>query len=297
MDSIRVEEEREELLSFEFKEIKKPNYKKLLKHLILTFVSLFMIFPFAWMLLGALKTNYEIWNEPFKILPSNPQWSNFLEVFKVSSFESYFINSFSTSLIITLIILINSALFAYAIAFFNFRGKNLLFTFVMGIYMLPSAVTYVPSYIILARLNMLDSLSGLVISNLASIFGVFLLRQAFLKLDKGIIEAAKIDGASDLSILWKIIFPICKPSFVSLALISFISNYNSYLWPSLIINSPEKQLVSMGLRQFFIQEGAYGMNWPLIMAASSLVVIPLLVIFGFMQNYFMNGINDTGNKE
>lgn len=297
MDSIRVEEEREELLSFEFKEIKKPNYKKLLKHLILTFVSLFMIFPFAWMLLGALKTNYEIWNEPFKILPSNPQWSNFLEVFKVSSFESYFINSFSTSLIVTLIILINSALFAYAIAFFNFRGKNLLFTFVMGIYMLPSAVTYVPSYIILARLNMLDSLSGLVISNLASIFGVFLLRQAFLKLDKGIIEAAKIDGASDLSILWKIIFPICKPSFVSLALISFISNYNSYLWPSLIINSPEKQLVSMGLRQFFIQEGAYGMNWPLIMAASSLVVIPLLVIFGFMQNYFMNGINDTGNKE
>lgn len=297
MDSIRVEEEREELLSFEFKEIKKPNYKKLLKHLILTFVSLFMIFPFAWMLLGALKTNYEIWNKPFKILPSNPQWSNFLEVFKVSSFESYFINSFSTSLIITLIILINSALFAYAIAFFNFRGKNLLFTFVMGIYMLPSAVTYVPSYIILARLNMLDSLSGLVISNLASIFGVFLLRQAFLKLDKGIIEAAKIDGASDLSILWKIIFPICKPSFVSLALISFISNYNSYLWPSLIINSPEKQLVSMGLRQFFIQEGAYGMNWPLIMAASSLVVIPLLVIFGFMQNYFMNGINDTGNKE
>ncbi len=278
-------------------EIKKPQFGKILKHLILAVVSLVMIFPFLWMLTGALKTNYEIWNEPFNIFPAKAQWYNFIEVFRVSSFGTYFFNSFTTSTIVTFILIINSSLFAYAISFINFKGKNLLFMFVMGIYMLPSAVTYVPSYIILAKMNLLDSLTGLIISNSVSIFGIFLLRQSFLKVEKSIIEAARIDGACDWFILWKVIFPITKPTFVTFALITFITNYNSYLWPSLIISDPKKQLVSMGLRQFFIQEGAYGMNWPLIMAASSLVVIPLLIIFAFMQDYFMNGINDSGSKE
>ncbi|MGB6128322.1 MAG: carbohydrate ABC transporter permease [Psychrilyobacter sp.] len=270
---------------------------KIFKHISLIGMSLAMIFPFIWMISSSLKTNYEIWNEPFKIIPDVPQWFSFVDAFKSAPFGMYLFNSGFTAIIITFILTINSAMFAYAITQFKFKGRGILFAIIMGIYMLPTAVTYVPSYIILARMNLLDSYTGLIFSNAASIFGIFLFRQTFLKVNESLIEAARIDGASEWTILWKIVFPITKPSFVTFGLITFITNYNSYLWPSLIIKSPERSLISIGLRQFFIQDGAYGINWSQIMAGSTIAVMPLLIIFVFTQKFFINGIADSGVKE
>ena len=167
----------------------------------------------------------------------------------------------------------------------------------MGTYMLPSAATYVPCYMILSKINLIDTLTGIIISNLGNVFGIFLMRQAFLQINKSLIEAARIDGASHWKILWKIVFPLTKPTFITFGLISFVTYYNDYMYPSLITKSPEKFLISAGLRQFFIQGGAYGIKWPEIMAASTITVLPLLILFLVAQKWFMQGVGDTGVKE
>lgn len=269
---------------------------KALKHLFLIFISLGMIFPFFWMVVSSLKTNDEIWQFPPKWFPENPNWGNFIDAWVMAPFDLYIFNSIFTAVCIVTIQVINSAMFAYALTQFNFRGKNILFAVVLVTYMLPSAATYVPSYVILADLEMLDTYKGLILSNAVSVFGIFLFRQAFMQVPKELVDAARVDGASHWMIVWKVITPLTKPTFITFMLISFVQNYNSYLWPSLIMNSEEKQLITTGLRQFFIQEGAYGLQWPLIMAASSFAVIPLLLLFVIAQKWFVSGISDQGIK-
>ncbi|MDR1298683.1 MAG: carbohydrate ABC transporter permease, partial [Oscillospiraceae bacterium] len=157
--------------------------------------------------------------------------------------------------------------------------------------------TYIPCYILLSKMGLLDSYSGLILSNLVSIFGVFLLRQAFAQIPAELYEAARMDGAGHWKTLWRVVFPLTRPTFISFALIAFISCYNNYMWPSLITNSPELSLVSQGLRRFFIDGGAYGTNWALVMAASTLVTAPLLIMFLLIQRWFIAGIGaDTGVK-
>lgn len=266
------------------------------KHICLLFISFSMVFPFLWMLLSALKTNEEIFRFPPTFLPEKPMWNHFAEAWQLAPFDQYIFNSIFTATCIVLIQVFNSALIAYAFTQFRFRGRNLLFSLVLLTYMLPTAVTYVPSYVLLADLNLLDTYQGLILSNAVSVFGIFLFRQAFLQLPREMMEAAKVDGAGHWKILWSVILPLTRPIFITFALISFVQNYNSYLWPSLIMTSEEKQLITAGLRQFFIQEGAYGIQWPLIMAASSFAVIPLLILFVIAQRWFISGINDQGIK-
>ena len=269
---------------------------EILRHIILIFISIATFFPFIWMISSALKTKDEIFQFPPVLMPAQAQWGNFINVFKEAPFETYLFNSFSVAIIEVAFQIVSAAMIAYALTQFRFKGKKVLFAIVMGTYMLPSAATYVPCYMILSDLNLIDTLTGLAISNLANVFGIFLIRQAFMQIDKSLIEAARIDGASHWRILWKVIFPLTKPTFITFGLISFVTYYNEYMYPSLITKSPEKFLVSAGLRQFFIEGGAYGIKWPEIMAASTITVMPLLILFLIAQKWFMQGVNDTGVK-
>ncbi|WP_294373412.1 carbohydrate ABC transporter permease [uncultured Clostridium sp.] len=262
----------------------------LMKHLMLIFISIITFFPFVWMVSSALKSKQEIFTFPPKIIPDSPNWGIFLEVFKEAPFETYLFNSFSVATIEVIFQTVSSAMIAYALTQLKFRGRKLLFVVIMGTYMLPSAITYVPCYIILGKLNLLDTLTGLTISNLVNVLGIFLMKQAFMQVDKSFIEAARIDGASHFKILWKIVFPLTKPTFITFILISFVTYYNEYMYPSLITKSPEKFLISAGIRQFFIQDGAYGMKWPEIMAASTIAVLPLLLLFLVAQKWFIKGV-------
>ena len=266
------------------------------KFTVLILISLFTAFPFLWMILSALKTKTEIMDVS-AFFPSTPQWSSFISVVFQSPLPSYIWNSLLVSVIVVALQIFTGALLAYAMVFLEFKGRNLLFLIVMGTYMLPVAATYIPSYIILSKWNLLNTLTGLVISNTVSIFGIFLLRQAFMQVPKGLIEAARIDRASHFRILWEIVCPMTKSSFITFGLMSFISTYNNYMWPSLITNDSTKYLVSQGLRSFFIEGGAYGTEWALVMAGSALIVVPLLILFAFTQKWFINGIGgDTGMK-
>ena len=145
--------------------------------------------------------------------------------------------------------------------------------------------------------GLLNTYTGLIISGCVSIFGIFLLRQAFMQVPAGMIEAARIDGANHWQILWRVVCPMTKSSFITMGLMNFITCYNNYMWPSLITDSDSKMLVSQGLRKFFIEGGAYGTEWPLVMAGSAIIVLPLLILFAFTQKWFINGIGgDTGMK-
>lgn len=268
----------------------------LAKYAVLFIACVFTAFPFLWMVLSALKTKSEIMDVKH-FFPSTPQWGNLTSVIFDSPILHYIGNSVLVSVVVILLQIVTGAMLSYAMVFLKFRGRKILFTVVMGIYMLPVAATYIPSYIILADWNLLNTLTGLVISSTVSIFGIFLLRQAFMQVPKGLVEAAKMDGAGHWRILWEIVCPMTKSSFITFGLMSFISTYNNYMWPFLITNDESKYLVSQGLRSFFIEGGAYGTEWALVMAGSALIVIPLLILFAFTQKWFINGIGgDTGMK-
>jgi len=214
-----------------------------------------------------------------------------------SPIPRYIANSLVVSVFTVALQVVTGAMIAYALVFLRFKGRGLLFMIVMGTYMLPVAATYIPSYIILSKWNLLNTLTGLVISSTVSIFGVFLLRQAFMQVPMGLVEAARMDGSRHFRILWEIVCPMTKSSFITFGLMSFISTYNNYMWPFLITKDQDIYLVSQGLRSFFIEGGAYGTEWALVMAASAVIVIPLLILFAFTQKWFINGIGgDTGIK-
>lgn len=199
---------------------------KCLKWFLLLSISLFTAFPFIWMLISSLKTKAEVMNTEV-IWPHIPQWGNYLEIFTQSPIPKYIWNSLWTSVVIVLIQIVTGAMLAYALVFLRFKGRQLIFAIVMGTYMLPAAATYIPSYIILSKGGMLNTLTGLIVSSTISIFGIFLLRQAFMQVPKSLIEASRMDGASHFRVLWEIVCPMTKSSFITFGLMSFIAAYNS----------------------------------------------------------------------
>ena len=267
-----------------------------IRHIVLLVICFLMVFPLLWMVLGSVKTSQEAMN-PEMFFPDIIHLENVIEVVKYSPLLKYVGNSLVVAIIATAIQIVTGAMLAYAFAFLEFKGRNILFGVVMATYMLPSCATYIPAFVILAKMNALDTRTGLIISQCVSIFGIFLLRTAFLQFPKELIEAAQLDGASDWKILWKIVMPVTRSSFITFGLMSFISLYNNYMWPSLITKNSDLYLVAQGLRSFFIDDGAYGTNWAKVMAGSSVIIIPLLILFAFTQKWFISGLSgDSGVK-
>jgi multiple sugar transport system permease protein len=263
------------------------------RQLLLAASALVMAFPFYWMVTSALKTNDEIWQFPPTLWPANPQWGNYLEAWLEAPFSRYMLNSVIVAGAIVIIQIFNSAMMAYALTHMKFRLKNSFTALILVGYMIPSTAVYLPSYLVLGKLGLLDSYAGLILSNCVSVFSIFLIRQAFLQMSHELVEAGQVDGASHLRILWTIVVPLTRSSFAVLALITFIDQYNNYFWPMLITKSPEMQLISAGLRSFFVEGGAYGLKWPLIMAASAFTIAPLLLLFVFTQKTIMSSVNLT----
>lgn len=268
---------------------------RVLLYTLLTAFTIAMAFPFLWMISSALKTKDEVMNS-FSLIPNQFLWGNFAEAFTGAPFGQYIFNSLFTAVCIVIIQIFNSAMIAYALTQLKFKGRGVLFAVIMGTNMLPAAATYVPAYIILARMNLINTYTGLIISNCVYMFGIFLIRQAFLQVNKSLVEAAWVEGAGHWHTLWHVLAPITKSSFVTLGLLSFVANYNNYMWPTLITTNPQYYLISQGLRLYFIEGGSYGIKWPQIMAASTFTVLPLMLLFFVTQHWFIQGLSDSGVK-
>jgi multiple sugar transport system permease protein len=270
--------------------------KDALSHLLLAAVSLAVAWPFIWMVTSALKTRDEIWLFPPTLWPGVAQWGNFPEAWFAAPFTRYFFNSIYTATAILLLQIATSCLAAYSFAFIPLPGKNALFLAVLATLMIPVVVTYIPSYIILARLGWLDTYRGLIFPSGVSAFGIFLFRQGFRQLPRELLDAGKVDGAGHLRLLLRIVMPLSKPILITFVVFTFINYYNAYFWPLLITNSPELRLLTIGLTTFFIEEGYYGIEWPLMMAANTLAIVPLLALFVVAQRWYIEGVAFVGVK-
>ncbi len=269
---------------------------RVLAHAVLILVSVAVAWPFIWMITSALKTRDEVFQFPPSLWPTVPQWANFPEAWFAAPFTRYFFNSVYTATAILVLQLAVAALAAYSFSFLRFPGRDLLFVAALSTLMIPVVVTFIPSYIILARLGWLDSYKALIIPSGVSVFGIFLLRQGFRQLPRELLDAGRVDGAGHLRLLLRIVLPLSKPYLITFSVFTFVAYYNSYFWPLLVTNNPEMRLLTIGLTSFFIEAGAYGIEWPLMMAANTVAIAPLLLLFVIAQRWYVQGVASVGLK-
>ncbi len=267
----------------------------IVRYSILIFASLIAVLPFIWMIFASFKTGAEIRQMPPTFFPQAPTLDNYLTIFHDDKLplglfyrNSMFIAFFNVSFV-----LFTSALFGYIFAKFEFKGRTTLFWFIMATMMIPSQVMMIPGYLILVRLGLLNNLWGLIVGSMIDAFGIFLIRQFALSIPNALLEAARVDGASEWRIFWKIVLPQLGPALATLGLLTFMFNWNAYLWPLIVLTEQDKRTLPIILNWYSTQ---HSNQLHLTMAASVLVVIPVLIVFLFAQRWIVRGITLTGIK-
>ncbi len=264
-----------------------------LKYLILVGGAFVMVFPFVWMMIASLMTAGEIQLRPPVWLPAVPQFNNYTELVDSIPIARLYFNSLFTSGIIVFGVLLSSSLAGFAFAKYRFPGREFLFYLILATMMIPFFVTLIPVFFIVRQLGWIDSYQGLVIPGLTSAYGIFLMRQFMLTVPDEIIDAARIDGASELSIYWRIVLPLIKPALATLGTFVFIGSWNNFLWPLLVLNSRELMTLPLGINSL---RSLYADNTNLLMAGTAISVLPMLFLFIYLQRYFIQGIALTGLK-
>jgi ABC-type glycerol-3-phosphate transport system permease component len=270
--------------------------EKTLLILILTAVAVLTLLPFAWMLSTSLKPNLAaVYQFPPQWIPEDITWSNYLTAWNAAPFDRYLFNSVFVSTASVGLQLINGCLCAYVFAWINFPGRNVLFIAFLAVLMVPSQVTVIPNYIIMSRLDWLDTYWALIVPFSATAFGTFLIRQSFMQIPRDLVDAAVVDGASHFGILRLIMIPLSIPTLLTFALLNFSWRWNDYFWVLIMTNSDVMRTLPYGI--VVMRAGAEGgSNWHYIMAATFIVLIPILLLFIVAQRYFIEGISRTGLK-
>ena len=254
---------------------------KVLCTLFLVIMSLFVILPFAWMILTSLMPNARsLLLRPFK-LPWPPNFHNYVEAWNMQPFNTYAFNSILISTVVTVVSTVTALMAGYAFAYLRFPGKKLLFLLVLAVLMLPSQVSIIPLYVTISKLNWLDSYWALIIPFAADAYGIYLITNAFKSIPTEFIEAAKIEGAGHLRILFQILVHLAKPSVVAFAIMAFKWRWNDYFWVLMMTSSTKMRTLPVGLVMMKVEDG--GNQWHLIMAATLLVIMPIIIIYLLIQ--------------
>lgn len=250
-------------------------------------VALAFLFPFFWMLTNAIRPNGEVLAVPPRLLPSDWQWGNFLDAWVYLPFGRFFLNSAMVSCAVTVIVLTVSSLAAYAFARLRFVGRDTLFLTYLSTLMIPQAVLVIPLFLLISKLDWVNTFQALILPVAFSSFGTFMLRQFFKTIPRELEEAALCDGASRLRILVSIILPMSLPVLGLLALFTFTAQWNSFLWPLIIVNGTEHATIPLGLTMFQTQQGT---QWNYLMAGAAISMIPGLCLTILLQRYIFSGI-------
>ncbi|HHT91547.1 MAG: carbohydrate ABC transporter permease [Bacillota bacterium] len=269
--------------------------KKLSIHFVLLVMGAAMVLPFAWMVSTSLKGYHEIFRYPPQWFPDTAQWKNYLEVWKLAPFGRFYVNSLIAGISTTAGQVITGVFAAYAFARMEFWGRDKVFMLFLATMMVPTQVTLIPTYIVMSKIGWIDSFEALIIPFISSAFSVFLLRQFFLTIPKELEDAAIVDGCSKMRFIFRILMALAKPAIASVSLFAFLGSWNSYLWPLIVINSNQMRTLPIGLRYFVSQQGG-GSEWHYLMAASLIVMLPVLIVFFLAQKQFIEGIAKSGIK-
>lgn len=279
----------------------KTTIKNTILYAILIFLAIISIGPFLWLVSTAFKSQGEnIFSYPPQFIPASPTFENFSGVWKQLPFFNYIANSFIVAFFIVILNLILSSLAAYPLARMNFRGKTIVFYAVLATIMIPFQVIMVPVYLMVLRLNLVDSHSdiagyvGLILPFAVNAFGIFFMRQAFLAIPKELEEAAIIDGCSVFDIWLRIFIPLVKPALATLAIFTFAGAWSEFLWPSIVLSRQEMYTLPIGLNHL---QGIFSANWRYIAAGAVISIIPILVFFISLQRYFTGGAMQGAVKE
>jgi len=268
--------------------------KQVLLYSLIFLFAIVMIMPFLWMVLTAFKMPNEVITYPLKWLPSKFNFSNFPEAFSKAPFIRYYLNSIFVVVTVTLSTLFFTSLSGFAFAKYKFVGKNFLFLLILSGMMIPFQVQMIPIYLFLNRLNWIDTYQALILPFAVSAYGVFLMRQFIQEIPDDLLGAARIDGCSESRIFFTVILPLCKAPLAALTIITFTSQWNSFLWPLIVIDTDNLRTVQLGLALFQSDRGILQYN--LVMAITLVIILPVLIVFLSVQKYFTRGIALTGLK-
>jgi len=267
--------------------------KSLIIYTFLTLGALTMIMPYIWMLVTSIKPIEEIQTYPPSFLVHHPTLKPYLELFYLLPMGRYLFNSLFIASIVAGCNAFFCSLAGYAFAKHTFPGRDKIFLVLLGAIMIPYQVNLIPSYIIIKHLGWLNSFYALIIPNLAMVFGVFLCRQYIISIPNDLIDAARIDGCSEFMIYRIVIFPLIKPALATLAIFTFLSQWNSFVWPLIVIHSNSMRTVPLALS---VLNSQFGSNFAMVIVAATVATMPVLIVFLFLQKYIIQGITMTGLK-
>lgn len=272
----------------------KRRFYTLLVQTILIVLAALALFPFLWMISTSLKGAEEAFAYPPKLIPEVFQWGNYKKAMTALPFAGAYLNSLKLAVINVTGQVITSAMAGYALGKLKFRGSDVVFGGFIAVMMVPYTVISIPLFLIFSQLNLIDTHLSIILMTAAYMpMGVFLCRQFIMALPEELMEAGIIDGANYGYMFFKIVLPLVKPALASLGIFSFMWNWNSFYTPLIFLNSQDKFTVPLLLNMF---KGKYTVDWSLIMAASTIAVIPVLVVYLFAQKYIIEGITITGLK-
>lgn len=267
---------------------------KIVSYTLLIVFALVVSIPLYFLVVSALEAPNEVLTYPLKWLPTTLHWENFKDSFAEYPFLKYIGNSFFTSISIAVLRILTSILAGYSLAKFHYRGNKLLFIIILSTIMLPFEVIMVPMFLVIQGFHWTNTYQGIIIPMAADAFGIFLMRQFFLGIPDSLIEAARMDGANELTILFRIVVPLAWAPVITLAIFSFREAWDLYIWPTLILTKDDLFTLTMGIARF---NARIYVDYTEIMAIALIGMIPTTVLFFFLQRYFIQGIAITGLKE
>jgi len=266
-----------------------------LTYLVLTILALIMLIPFAWMLSTSLKPVEYILRAKPQFIPDPATTDSYTDLADLMPIDRMLFNSAFVAIVGTAGQVIVSAMAAYAFSRLEWRGRNTVFVLYLLTMMIPRQVTLIPQFILIRQLGWVNTYQGLILPGLFSAFGVFLLRQSFLSMPRELEEAAFIDGASHLTIFWRIVLPISKPALATLSVLSFMEYWNSYLWPLFVARKDVFMTLPVGLAK--LQGGPRALTqWNMVMAGAVITVLPILIVYLLAQKWFIRSVTLSGIK-
>jgi multiple sugar transport system permease protein len=269
--------------------------RAILAYGLLTIGAAIMLLPFVWMVLSSFMTSQEVIARPLTWFPSELRWENYQTLSKAIPLGRMYLNSAIVTTLTALGVLLTSAMAGYGFAKFQFPGRDVLFLLVLATMMIPFFVVLIPVFYLISKFGWVDTYAGLIVPNIVTGFGIFLMRQYMLSLPDEVLDAARMDGASEFEIFWRIALPLSTPVIGALGILSFVYHWNSFLWPLVVARSNDMWTVPVGLNSLRVYaSSAEVLNQQ--MAGAALAIIPVMVVFLLLQRFFVSGIALTGLK-
>ena len=271
----------------------KLNIKVALKYFILVAFAIITLFPFYWMIASSFKDSFEVIQIPPTMVPNKILWENYSTALSMAPFGRYFINTIIVTILSIISTVIIAILSAFAFSHLEFKGRDLIFSIFLASMMIPGEVLIVTNFKTISQLGLMDTYTALFVPYMANVLYIYMLREFFLKIPKQLYYAAKVDGSSDWKFLWRIVVPMAKPSIITICILVGINSWNAFLWPLLVTNKENMRLLATGLTAF---QSDAGNQYELIMAASTIITMPIIAVYIFLHKKIMSGISIGGIK-